>query len=250
MAVSINDDGGAARVGAGLPALEKTFSVLDKVAQGPISVAKAARLTGISRGSVHRIIKALETKRFVVRDMLGRYVIGPSPAEMSAARVRDPLQHDCDTVLGELRDATGSESCIFRPDELELVCIGSSHPTAALVPVGGRLPPSVDATTQVLIAWSGAFRVSAARMNEIAAPAVLAAVRQLGFAKSAVRPGVVDLSAPVRDHRGEVVAAVTAYVRGVPVSHPAINSFAKQVQIAGSELTDALRRARHRLGHF
>ena len=225
--------------------LDKTFQVLGIVREGPVSVAEASRLTGVPRPTVHRIMKSLEQQRYVVRDIMGRFAIGPGFTETSAS-ARDPLQSDSDLILRDLRAETAAEACLFWADGIDRICIASTFPADTKVKIGERLAPSPNSAAQVLLAWSGPRRVAARNFTVAQDAASLAQVRHRGWASCAAGHGTACISAPVRNHRGEVIAAVTAMGCATPGTGPTRAPDAAAVLLASSQLTSALARAQDR----
>jgi DNA-binding IclR family transcriptional regulator len=131
-----------------------------------------------------------------------------------AARVSDPLLAASPAVLAQLREVTGESVQLYRRDGNWRVCVAALEPPAGLrdtVPVGARLPMTAGSGAKVLLAYSDTATqqaiLPAAKFSERA----LAEVRRRGWAQSVAErePGVASVSAPVRDARGTVVAAIS-----------------------------------------
>jgi len=221
------------------------FLVLEIVARGPVTALKAANLSGLNRTTVHRLLKDLELSRYINRDLLGRYVIGPRLHEMAEGRTTDPLQHESDQVLTTLQSYTGADAMLFWADGDDRVCIGAclGAPTPLQIgmKVGTRLAPSVCASALTLLAWSASRRL-AARHLEVAGQQ-FGQIRQQGWASSVTDDGVGAISAPIRDQLGEVVAAIAIFGGTTMASPPSTTHYAPKVVEAGWQLTEAMRRA-------
>jgi DNA-binding IclR family transcriptional regulator len=131
-----------------------------------------------------------------------------------AANVNDPLLAASPAVLAQLREITGESVQLYRRDGIWRICIAALEPPAGLrdtVPVGARLPMTAGSGAKVLLAYSDAATqqaiLPAAKFSERA----LADVRRRGWAQSVAErePGVASVSAPVRDARGAVIAAIS-----------------------------------------
>ena len=198
---------------SGIGVLDKAVGILDAIAESPCGLAELCERTGLPRATTYRLAAALEVHRLLARDDEGRWRLGPAVTEL-AARVNDPLLAACASVLPALRETTGESVQLYRREGTSRVCVAALEPAAGLrdtVPVGARLPMTAGSGAKVLLAYSdGAIRdavLPAAKFTD----RVLAEVRRRGWAQSVAErePGVASVSAPVRDRRGVVVAAIS-----------------------------------------
>jgi DNA-binding IclR family transcriptional regulator len=169
--------------------------------------------TGLPRATAHRLAAGLEVHRLLARDGDGHWRLGPAVSEL-AAHVDDPLLAASAAVLPRLREITGESVQLYRRDGSWRVCIAALEPPAGLrdtVPVGARLPMSAGSGAKVLLAYSDAATQQAVLPDAKFTDRALAEVRRRGWAQSAAErePGVASVSAPVRDSRGAVIAAIS-----------------------------------------
>jgi len=189
--------------------LDKSVAVLDAAARGPVGLGELVEATGLPRATAHRLAVALEAHRLLVRDPAGRWVPGPRLGEL-ARSAPDPLLAAAGPVLARLRDRGGESAQLYRRDGDERVCIATAERASGLrttVALGSRLPMTAGSGAQVLCAWSEDELPPGARFG----PRALAEVRRRGWAASVAQreAGVASVSAPVRDHAGEVIAAIS-----------------------------------------
>jgi DNA-binding IclR family transcriptional regulator len=194
---------------SGVGVLDKSVAVLDAAAHGPVGLGELVEATGLPRATAHRLAVALEAHRLLVRDPAGRWVPGPRLGEL-ARSAPDPLLAAAGPVLARLRDRSGESAQLYRRDGDERVCVATAERASGLrttVALGTRLPMTAGSGAQVLCAWSEDELPPGARFG----PRVLAEVRRRGWAASVAQreAGVASVSAPVRDHGGEVVAAIS-----------------------------------------
>ncbi|MGV0625216.1 IclR family transcriptional regulator [Mycolicibacter minnesotensis] len=198
---------------SGIGVLDKALAVLHTVAESPCGLAELCERTGLPRATAHRLAAGLETHRLLSRDDDGRWQIGPAISEL-AARADDPLRVAGAAVLPRLRELTGESAQLYRREGSDRVCVAALEPPAGLrdtVPVGARLPMTAGSGAKVLLAYA-----DPGVQQEVLAEAKftgrsLAEVRRRGWAQSVAErePGVASISAPVRDRRGAVVAAIS-----------------------------------------
>ena len=191
------------RQDSGIGVLDKAVGVLHTVAESPCGLAELCERTGLPRATAHRLAAGLEVHRLLARDAEGRWRLGPALTEL-AGQVNDPLLAAAAAVLPRLREITGESVQLYRREGTSRVCVVALEPPAGLrdtVPVGTRLPMTAGSGAKVLLAYSDAATQQA----------VLPTAKFTDRAQSAAErePGVASVSAPVRDGRGTVIAAVS-----------------------------------------
>jgi len=201
------------RQDSGIGVLDKAVGMLYAIAESPCGLAELCGRTGLPRATAHRLASALEAHRLLARDGAGRWRLGPAVTEL-AAHVNDPLLAAGAVVLPRLRDITGESVQLYRREGSWRICVAAVEPPAGLrdtVPVGARLPMTAGSGAKVLLAYSDAATQQAVLTGAKFTDRTLAEVRRRGWAQSAAErePGVASVSAPVRDARGEVVAAIS-----------------------------------------
>jgi DNA-binding IclR family transcriptional regulator len=201
------------RQDSGIGVLDKAVGVLHTIAESPCGLAQLCDRTGLPRATAHRLAAGLEVHRFLARDGDGRWRLGPAVSEL-AAHVNDPLLAASATVLSRLREITGESVQLYRREGSWRICIAAVEPPAGLrdtVPVGARLPMTAGSGAKVLLAYSDDATRQAVLPAAKFGDRALAEVRRRGWAQSAAErePGVASVSAPVRDARGAVIAAIS-----------------------------------------
>jgi DNA-binding IclR family transcriptional regulator len=201
------------RQDSGIGVLDKAVGVLHTIAESPCGLAELCDRTGLPRATAHRLAAGLEVHRLLERDGDGRWRLGPVVSEL-AARVNDPLLTASAAVLPRLREITGESVQLYRRDGSSRICVAAVEPPAGLrdtVPVGARLPLTAGSGAKVLLAYSDDATRQAVLPTAKFSDRALAEVRRRGWAQSAAErePGVASVSAPVRDARGTVIAAIS-----------------------------------------
>ncbi|AQA01067.1 IclR family transcriptional regulator [Mycobacterium sp. MS1601] len=201
------------RQDSGIGVLDKAVGVLHAVAESPCGLADLCERTGLPRATAHRLASGLETHRLLARDADGRWLLGPAISELSA-HVNDPLLSAGAAVLPRLREITGESVQLYRRDGTNRICVAALEPPAGLrdtVPVGTRLPMTAGSGAKVLLAYADPATQQAVLPSAMFTDRTLAEVRKRGWAQSAAEreAGVASVSAPVRDARGAVIAAVS-----------------------------------------
>jgi len=201
------------RQDSGIGVLDKAVGVLHSIADSPCGLAELCERTGLPRATAHRLAAGLETHRLLARDGEGRWRLGPALTEL-AAHVNDPLLAASAAVLPELREITGESVQLYRREGTSRICVAALEPPSGLrdtVPVGARMPMTAGSGAKVLLAYSDADTQQAVLSEAKFTDRALAEVRKRGWAQSAAErePGVASVSAPVRDAKGAVIAAIS-----------------------------------------
>ncbi|MDR3654321.1 MAG: IclR family transcriptional regulator [Mycobacterium sp.] len=198
---------------SGIGVLDKAVGLLHTIAESPCGLAELCERTELPRATAYRLAAALEVHRLLARDDEGRWRLGPAVTEL-AAQVGDPLLAAAAAVVPLLRETTGESVQLYRREGTSRVCVAALEPAAGLrdtVPVGARLPMTAGSGAKVLLAYSDAATQKAVLPSAKFTERVLADVRRRGWAQSVAErePGVASVSAPVRDGRGVVIAAIS-----------------------------------------
>src|SRR6201989_1466361 len=201
------------RQDSGIGVLDKAIGVLHTIAESPCGLAELCERTGLPRATAHRLAAGLEVHRLLARDGEGRWRLGPALTEL-AGQVNDPLLAAGAVVLPRLRAITGDGVPLYRREWAARIAVAALDPPAGLrdtVPVGTRLPMTAGSGAKVLLAYADAATQQAVLPAAMFTDRAPAEERKRGWAQSAAErePGVASVSAPVRDGRGAVIAAVS-----------------------------------------
>lgn len=206
-----------------VPALDKALDVLEALADLPdgIAMTELTRTLGRSMGEIYRTMIALERRGFVLKDeATDRYYLSLRLFELAH---RHPpvsrLVRIAQPILEELALST-KQSCHLGVAEGDRLLILASEmsplPMNYAVKVGATFPLLETSSGVVILAFAPPEQIAArlaglapeyARKVEARCEAIRASGREV--IESQVVFGVTNLSLPVRDHRGRVVAAMT-----------------------------------------
>jgi DNA-binding IclR family transcriptional regulator len=198
---------------SGIGVLDKAVAVLRAAAAEPCALPDLCQRTGLPRATAHRLAVGLQAHGLLHRGSDGRWRPGPALAELASGS-GDPLLEAAGAVLPRLRDITGESVQLYRRDGMQRVCVAAAEPVSGLrdtVPVGTRLSMGAGSGAKVLTAWADPATQRAVLAEATFTERTLMEVRRRGWAQSVAEreSGVASVSAPVRDSRGQVVAAVS-----------------------------------------
>lgn len=206
----------------GVQSVEMMLKVLVAVADGPgpRALKDISATAGLAPSSAHRhLITLVRTGMVEQNSATGRYDLGARMMELGlkALARRDPIRL-AGEVLEDLRDQLGHSvflavwgnhgPTIVRWEE-------GTHPVTVNVRVGSVLPLMRSATGRVFLGWLPPAQTAPMLRAEKANPALVEQLREatlnrgLGAVEGDLLPGVASLSAPVFDHRGQIVAAIS-----------------------------------------
>ncbi len=242
-------------VDTGVGVLDRAVAVLEAVENGAHSYTAIVEATGFTRPTTHRMVKALEAHGMLaVVPGLG-YRLGPRLLRLASSAMRDvPLRDLAHPVLEHLAATTGESTQLYIPDQLRRVCIDaveSQSELRTIVPIGASLPLTAGSAGRVFLAWGpAAIRVRALeqieRFTEETPDAARLArdidtTRRRGWAWSAGerQKGVGSVSAPVFDHAGVCVAAISVSGPATRIGRVSARRYAPAVTGAAREIEAA-----------
>lgn len=244
--------------GGGVQSIDRVVAILSVFSRArPVAgISEIARLTGLSRGTTHRLVAAL-TSHGVMAQVPDSpaYSLGPRLLTLGdVARSQLSLERQSVPVMTRLRDDTGETVGLHvldaEPSRRTIAQVESLQPLRrTYTDLGAPRPPHQGAPGKVLLAFAPAARRSLAREQLAGDPAALAEldtqldeVRADGYAISLEErvPGVVAIAMPVFDHTGAVAA--------LSVSIPAVRAGRNELVALVPVLRDAVERLSDRLG--
>lgn len=185
-------------------------------------MTQIAAQVGLSKSTVHRLLTALESKGFVIRNTVTeRYRMGLKVLELASAfLMSDDLAESAYHEMERLRDEVGETVSLYVRDGNERVRVQKVEGRQSLrrvVHLGQRLPLYLGASGKVLLA--GCPQAERARIMASVCPegfdigklnAELQEVRRRGWAFSSEEreDGIASIAAPVCDRTGTAVAAL------------------------------------------
>lgn len=224
-----------------------------------LGVTETAALLDRPKSSVSRLLRAMEAEGFLARDSdTGRFRLSLGLAALGeVARASTSMQRLARPVLEELVESTGETSNLVVLDGIEAVnveVVRSSRAVHHVGVLGRRLPLHATAAGKVLLAWAspgvrdrvlcGALPRLASRTltTRGALEAELGQVREKGHALAwaELEEELAAASAPVHDHRGAVVAAITTSAPRSRMTEATRPVMAREVMAAAGRLSDAL----------
>ena len=208
---------------SGVGVIDKVVLLIDCLASGPLSLNELAQASGLARPTAHRLAVALESHHVLIRNDRGQFMLGPQLNEWATPQAS--WLNAAVTIARELRDVTGVSAQVYRRVGDERLCIAAAEPTQGLrdtVPVGTLLTMKAGSAAQVLCAWSDTEDQKLTLQGATFTAKDLTVVRARGWAQSVAQrePGVASLAAPVRDHAGIVVAAMSISGPVDPLAEP------------------------------
>ncbi|MCR3750092.1 transcriptional regulator, IclR family [Lentzea californiensis] len=228
----------------GEPVLERAFRVLRTFGaeRRPLSLTSLSARSGLPKSTVLRLTRTLVRLGALERCAEGGYTIGLGLWELATLAPRaEGLRVRAFPFMRELHGVTGQHVVLSVLDGVEAVMTELlSAPDAVRMPyrVGSRSPLYATAQGQCLLANGPATLQEQVLAGELLAVpenvptcpqrlrSRLAAVRSEGVAvvSCAVPEAHTAVSAPVVDHRGQVIASLAVVVRAPGCNVPALRT--------------------------
>jgi DNA-binding IclR family transcriptional regulator len=210
---------------SGVQAVDRALSILSFFDERSpeLSIGEAAERLGVHRSTASRLLSALE-RHGLLESTAGGYRLGLGVVSLAGLVLnRFPARAIAHDVLRELRDATGETAYLGLLDGHEVVYIDqASSPYVAVNAdwVGYRQPLTEGASGALLLAYQPPevigelLLASGARGGgDVPTELELAAIRRRGHLARVSDDDArgAGVAAPVRDHGGAIVAALSVW---------------------------------------
>jgi IclR family transcriptional regulator, acetate operon repressor len=242
-------------------ALDRGLVLMEVLADARTAgLSELARATEMSPSTAFRLLETLRARGFVAHDAAtGVFTIGMKAFAVGAAAVQvSRLDQVATNVMRRLSEETGETTSLAMRDGANVIYVEQIEAVTALrmsARLGTRLPLHATAAGKILLAWSweGAIDevlglgpypavtpqtiVTRQRLME-----VLAEVRMQGWAldDEECEAGLRCIAAPVRDRRGDVIAAISVSAAAGRIPDARIATRAEQVGVAGADISARL----------
>jgi DNA-binding IclR family transcriptional regulator len=217
--------------GQGVQSVRRALTVLRLVATGQeqgVRLTDIATMSGLSRPTVHRLLRVLLDETAVEQDATTRrYLVGHELSLLGLARThRFPLRAIAEPYLQALADDVGDTVFLSMRHGADSVCVArhlGNHPIQVLsINLGVRRPLGASVSGIVLLAAmepaeaehltrANAARLALQQRSVEDVLRMVRAARQAGhaYAPHGVMPGTAALAVPVDDGQGDVLAAIS-----------------------------------------
>lgn len=208
--------------------VDRAIEILLTLAERPDSgVTELAAATSNTKSLTFRLLHTLERRGMVRKDPERRtYTLGYRALLLGdQSRRQSRLTTTAEPILADLSAATRENALLLVREDMHSICIAmhaSPEPLRIFAAVGRLGPLHAGGGSKVLLAWaprevrekviSGALEIytdmSISDANTLEAR--LDSIRESGHAISVgeLDPNIFSIAAPVRDHTGEVIAAL------------------------------------------
>ncbi|MBP2475239.1 DNA-binding IclR family transcriptional regulator [Crossiella equi] len=230
-------------------AVEKALAVLEALAEHG-RVTDLARVTGLPKSTVHRVLRTLVEQGFALPDQHGNYLAGPKVLALAGRVLHrlDPARR-ARAPLAALQADTGGTVHLAVLTGDELVCVDrveGDKPYRLASRAGRALPLHRSAIGKAVLAALPPAELTAvlARLplsptSPIAVREALAPVRRAGFAldDEEHQAGVRCVGAVVRDHTGAVLGGVDVSALAIEHTMAELREHGHRVVRAAAEVS-------------
>lgn len=213
--------------------LDRFVVIMDHIsasAAGGVSITELTQTTGLSKGSLHRILQAMVVHNLISKDAdTKKYCLGPKSMVWGSCFVsgQDPaglLSHYCDL----LAEHTGLYTFLCRINDDEVYCIYTKQPNGVnkkyFVHVGQRMPIHCTAAAKAIIAFLPEHKIDSLLQQNKMSPFTahtktdfaqvadeLQAVREtkVAFCREELENGVSGVSAPIFVAAGKAAFSIS-----------------------------------------
>jgi DNA-binding IclR family transcriptional regulator len=211
--------------------LDRALTLLAGLAEGPKTLDDLAGAIDVHKSTVLRLLRTLESHRFVQREGVRYYRLGTALFDLANRSLEDrDVRRSAEPALRELNALTGHTVHLASYEGGEVVYIDkfeSRHQVRMYSRVGKRAPLHCTAVAKILVGAmpdprrreiAASIEYTKLTENTITTPeaylAELARVTERGYAidNSEHEDFIHCIAAPVRGPRGEVLAAMSLSV--------------------------------------
>jgi DNA-binding IclR family transcriptional regulator len=211
--------------------LDRALTLLDGLAEGPRTLDQLAETIGVHKSTVLRLLRTLESHRFVQREGVRYYRLGTALFDLAHRSLEDrDVRRSVEPALRELNAQTGHTVHLASYEDGEVVYIDkfeSRHQVRMYSRIGKRAALHCTAVAKVLVAAfpderrreiAAGITYEKKTENTILTPEAylseLATVAARGYAvdNSEHEDFIHCVAAPIRGPRGEVLAAMSLSV--------------------------------------
>ncbi|GGN04508.1 IclR family transcriptional regulator [Lentzea pudingi] len=244
---------------AQVQSVDRAISVLELLAQGEAGITEIAGELGVHKSTVSRLVSVLESRGLVEQlGERGKYAIGFGVVRLAgAATGRMDLTKLGQPVCQTLADSFGETVNIAVHDAGVAINITQARGSAAVSAVnwiGQRTPLHATSSGKVLLAYLPAderARLASLPLDSYTENTVVDASRLLseleevasqGYAAcfEELELGLHAVAVPVRGHRGEVVAAMSASGPSYRLSRERVGQIVPTMSTAAADLSAQL----------
>lgn len=240
--------------------VDRAAQLLLALAEMPdTGVTDLAERTGCTKSLTFRLLFTLEQSGLVRKDPERRtYTLGYRALLLGdQSRRQSRLITAAEPLLAELSEQTRENALLLVREQLHSICVAmraSPQPLRIFAAVGRLGPLHAGGGPKVLLAWapqevraqviSGALEAYTEMSIKDAAALdqTLEAIRRDGYAVSIgeLDPNIFSVAAPVRDHSGAVVAALSVNGPTARLDDPVREAIRQAVLLAAARLSEYL----------
>ena len=244
-----------------IPAIDRMMGILSALEEQPdgASITALTAALALPRSTVYRILNTLEAHEVVQRHGAGSYRLGQRLRALAARVPSGPTQLDIVTLaqpfLDKVAASDGHSVKLSVLDEEGVRVIAAAQgrrPYALGVTPGQRMPINAGAAGKLLFAFEPPERQAEWLSGPLAAftsrtltdPTRLkteaARIRRQGWSqdRGESAPSIYAYAAPIRDHGGRVLAALS-----IPFLHGTESEQVKEIRLAVIRMADEISQA-------
>ncbi|MGH7836053.1 MAG: IclR family transcriptional regulator [Candidatus Binatia bacterium] len=252
-----------------LSTLDDALTILESLSEGSagMGISEVSRKTGYAKSKVHRVLLTLAKRGYVRKEpQTDRYQVSLRFFALGSVALNKLESKQVATpFLEKLRDASGETAHLAVMDETSVFYIDkieSAQSIRMYSYIGRRAPIHCTAVGKALLAYEPEQRIDALLSSGLKRyteqtitdgkklKEELAKIRRLGYAvdNEELELGLFCIAAPIRNHLGRTVAAVSISGPGVRLTRSKIREFIPLVIRIASEISYTLGYSEHEKG--
>ena len=237
--------------------LAKAFTILNIIGESrePLSLTQIVQRSGMSKTTVHRLLKSLTAHQYIAMDRHLEYTLGAQIVCLGAKALHTSVASVGYDIARALYDATKLTVCICTLNGFEIVYLQKIAPRITIKQeVGSTRPAYCTALGKCQLAYlpeeeldrlldaNGLPRMTPNTICDVDMfKASLKEIRRLGYAvnRQEANPQVAGIASPIFDFSGKCIAAISISII-VPLHKKDILEYAEQVVEAAALISNRM----------
>ncbi|MEF2965761.1 IclR family transcriptional regulator [Paenibacillus sp. M1] len=224
-----------------------------------LNINEMARLSGIPKTSVHRMIGSLEEMGFLTKDKDGKYELGLVFLQFgNLVAERLDIRHIALPVMEKLRDEIAEAVHLVLRDGNESIYIeklDTDHPVRLFTKIGKKAPLYAGASSRIILAFLPEEEREAYMNEAELKPFASGTITDKGrlaemlnkskatgysFSVSELENYTAELSAPIFDHTGQILGALSVAGLEIQFGEERVAALVPELQRAANEISQKL----------
>lgn len=230
--------------------IERAFDILECFLEDvqELSLKEICEKTGLSASTVHRLLSALESRKYLKKDEVKKYHLGSMVAKlgyMVAGKMGLDFKILVKRHMLALQQKYNESVSLYVIDGDKRLCIDrveSTHQLRRVIDIGATFPLEVGAAGKVLIAHLSQDEIDDMYLHVDITSSEYKSVREQGYSMSQGERevGVSALAVPIFNFSGKVIAAISISGPSVRLDEDTLKHMVEELKTVSHDISHEL----------